>query len=105
MSVHSRPRRRRRLIRDRLDDGQRLSATEAAAATRDAGADVMLLWHEHLDEAAMAAGHAAGLAVGASAARPPRPTCAGVIGLGAVRMTSNYPDVFRRVVDEMMREA
>jgi hypothetical protein len=28
-----------------------------------------------------------------------------VIGLGAVRMTSNYPDLFRRVADEMMRDA
>jgi glycerophosphoryl diester phosphodiesterase len=93
------------LIRERLADGRRLSATEAAAATRDAGADVMLLWHEHLDEAAMASGRAARLAVGAFGGPATEADMRRVIGLGAVRMTSNYPDLFRRVADEMMRDA
>lgn len=89
------------LIQERQPDGRRLSASEAAAATRAAEADVMLLWHAHLDEAAMAAGRAAGLAVGAFGGPATEADMRRIIGLGAVRMTSNYPDLFRRVVDDL----
>jgi glycerophosphoryl diester phosphodiesterase len=92
------------LIRERLDDGRRLSAEEAAAAARRTGADVMLLWHQHVDDAAMTAGRAAGLAVGAFGGPATEQEMRRVIALGAVRMTSNFPDLLRRVVDERRTE-
>jgi glycerophosphoryl diester phosphodiesterase len=93
------------LIHERRADGRPMSPSEAADAARAAGADVLLLWHEQLDEAAMAAGRAAGLAVGAFGGPATEADMRRITALGAVRMTSNYPDVFRRVVDEMARGA
>lgn len=88
------------LVWGRTRAGEPMTPAAMVAATRQARADVMLVWHEYLEAAVVAAGRAAGLPVGAAGGEAGAAEMRRLLDLGSVRMTSNYPDVLRRVVDE-----
>ena len=89
------------LVWGRTRDGQPMTPAEMVTATRQAQADVMLVWHEYIDAAVMAAARADGVPVGAAGGDATEADMRRLLALGVVRMTSNYPDVLRRVVDEV----
>jgi hypothetical protein len=89
------------LVWGRTRAGQPMTPAEMVTATRRAAADVMLIWHEYLDAAVAAAGREATMPVGAAGGDAGEADMRRLIDLGVVRMTANYPDILRRVVDEM----
>jgi glycerophosphoryl diester phosphodiesterase len=91
------------LVWGRTRDGRPMTPEECVAATRRAEAGVMLLWHEWLDEAMMAAGTSAGLLVGAAGGTATEADIRRLVRLGAARMTSNFPGLCRAVVDQIRR--
>jgi glycerophosphoryl diester phosphodiesterase len=88
------------LVWGRTRDGRPMTPAECVDAARRAQADVMLLWHEYIDAAVMAAGAAAGLPVGAAGGDAAAADMHRLLRLGVVRMTSNYPDVLKAVVEQ-----
>jgi glycerophosphoryl diester phosphodiesterase len=84
--------------RARTPDRTPMTPAECVAATRAAQADVMLLWHECIDEAKMEAARAAQLPLGAAGGTAKEADMRRLLGLGVVRMTTNYPDVCNAVV-------
>ena len=83
--------------RDRTS-GRVMTADECIAATRTAQADVMLLWHECIDAAMIAAARSADLPVGAAGGTATEADMRRQLGLGVVRITTNFPDVCQDVV-------
>jgi glycerophosphoryl diester phosphodiesterase len=83
--------------RDRRD-GRPMPPEECVSAARAAKADVMLLWHECIDEAMMKAARAANLPVGAAGGTATEADMRRLLALGTVRMTTNFPDICRAVV-------
>lgn len=79
-------------------DGRPMTPAECVSGTLEARADVMLLWHECVDRAMMAAGQAANLAVGAAGGTATETDMRRLVDLGVVRMTTNFPDKCRGVV-------
>jgi glycerophosphoryl diester phosphodiesterase len=79
-------------------DGRPMTPAECVAATVASRADVMLLWHECVDPAMMAAARAANLAVGAAGGTATGKDIRRLIDLGVVRVTTNFADVCRAVV-------
>ena len=88
------------LVWGRTRDGVMMTPEAMVEATRQAEAGLMLVWHEWLTEEVVAAGLKAGLLVGAAGGDATEEDMRRLLDLGVVRMTSNYPDVLRRVVDE-----
>jgi glycerophosphoryl diester phosphodiesterase len=86
------------LVWGRTRDGRPMTPVEMVAATQRAQADTMLVWHEYLDQAVMAAGQAAGLTVGAAGGDATAADMRRLLALGVARMTSNMPDLLRQVV-------
>ena len=88
------------LVWGRTRDSERRPMTPAVcvSATRAAQADVMLLWHECVDEAMMSAARADHLPVGAAGGTATEADMRRLLGLGIVRVTTNFPDVCRAVV-------
>ncbi|RPI48325.1 MAG: glycerophosphodiester phosphodiesterase [Betaproteobacteria bacterium] len=88
------------LVWGRSRDSERRPMTPAAcvAATRAAQADVMLLWHECVDQAMITAARAANLPVGAAGGTATEADLRRLLALGVVRVTTNFPDVCRAVV-------
>lgn len=85
--------------RARTPDRTPMTPAECVAATRKAQADVMLLWHECVDAARVAAARADGLPVGVAGGTANADDMRRVLSFGVVRMTTNYPDICRSVVD------
>jgi glycerophosphoryl diester phosphodiesterase len=80
-------------------DGKPMAPAECVAATRAAQADVMLLWHECIDAAMLAAGREAQLPVGAAGGTATEADIRRLVMLGeVVRITTNYPDMCRAVL-------
>ncbi len=89
------------LVWGRTRDSARrpMSPAECIAATRAAQADVMLLWHECIDQAMLTAAAAAKLTVGAAGGTATEADMRRLVALGSVvRITTNFPDVCRAVV-------
>lgn len=84
--------------RARTPDRTPMSPAACVAATQAARADVMLLWHECADAAMVAAAHAANLRVGAAGGSATEADMRRLLELGMVRMTTNFPELCRRVV-------
>jgi len=84
--------------RARTEDRTPMTPAECVAATRAARADVMLLWHECVDEPRVAAARAAGIAVGVAGGTAKAEDMRRVLSFGIVRMTTNYPDICKEVV-------
>ena len=78
--------------------GQAMTVAECVCATRAAQADVMLLWHECIDQAVIDAARAANLSVGAAGGTATEADMRRLRALGIVRMTTNFPDRCRAVV-------
>ena len=82
-------------------DGRPMTPAECVAATQAARADVMLLWHECIDEAMLAAGRLASLPVGAAGGTASKRDIRRLLALGeVVRITTNFPDMCRAVMRE-----
>lgn len=84
--------------RARTPDRTPMSPAECVEATKKAKADVMLLWHECFDEPRVSAARAAGLLAGVAGGTATAEDMRRVLALGAVRMTTNFPDVCNEVV-------
>ena len=84
--------------RARTPDRTAMSPVECVEATKKAKADVMLLWHECFDEPRVSAARAAGLLAGVAGGTATAEDMRRVLALGAVRMTTNFPDVCNEVV-------
>lgn len=91
--------------RARTEDRTPMTPAECVAATRAARADVMLLWHECVDEPRVAAARAAGIPVGVAGGTAKAEDMRRLLPFGVVRMTTNYPDVCNEVVREYGRQA
>ena len=79
-------------------DGRPMTPAECVAATQAARADVMLLWHECIDEAMLNAGRLAKLPVGAAGGTAGEGDIRRLLALGGVvRITTNFPDMCRAV--------
>ena len=80
-------------------DGRAMTPAECVAATQAARADVMLLWHECIDEAMITAGRLANLSVGAAGGTATEHDMRRLLALGeVVRITTNFPDLCRAVM-------
>ena len=80
-------------------DGRAMTPDECVAATRAARADVMLLWHECIDAAMMAAGRLANLPVGAAGGTASESDIRRLLAVGGVtRITTNFPDMCRAAI-------
>jgi NAD(P)H-dependent flavin oxidoreductase YrpB (nitropropane dioxygenase family) len=76
-----------------------MTPAECVAATKAARADVMLLWHECVDEAMLEAGRLAGLPVGAAGGTANEADIKRLLAIGdVVRITTNYPAMCRALV-------
>lgn len=84
--------------RARTPDRTPMTPQACVDATRAAKADAMLLWHECVDEARVAAARAAGIPVGVAGGTANADDMRRVLAFGVVRMTTNYPDVCNQVV-------
>lgn len=84
--------------RARTPDRTPMTPAACVAATRAAQGDVMLLWHECFDEPRVAAARAAGLLAGVAGGTATAEDMRRVLALGAVRMTTNFPDICNSVV-------
>ncbi len=84
--------------RARTPDRTPMSPAECVDATKKAKADVMLLWHECFDEPRVSAARTAGLLAGVAGGTATAEDMRRVLALGAVRMTTNFPDVCNEVV-------
>lgn len=85
----------------RRPGGEPMTPAECVAATRAARADVMLLWHECIDEAMLEAGRQAKLSVGAAGGTATEADIRRLLALGdVVRITTNYPDRCKALVRE-----
>jgi glycerophosphoryl diester phosphodiesterase len=89
--------------RARTPDRTPMSPAQCVEATQRAQADVMLLWHECFDEPRVAAARAAGLQAGVAGGTATADDMRRVLALGAVRMTTNFPDVCNEVVRSASR--
>jgi glycerophosphoryl diester phosphodiesterase len=85
--------------RARTPDRRPMSPEECVVATKGAKADVMLLWHECADQTMMAAGQAADLQVGVAGGTATEADMRRVLALGVVRMTTNFPEKCKAVVN------
>ena len=80
-------------------EGKPMTPAQCVAATRAAQSDVMLLWHECIDRAMLAAGRKAQLPVGAAGGTAKEADIRRLAALGGVvRITTNYPDMCRAVL-------
>jgi glycerophosphoryl diester phosphodiesterase len=84
--------------RSRTPDRRPMSPQQCIEQTRTAQADLMLLWHECIDEAMVTAARAANIPVGAAGGTANEADMRRLLALGVVRMTTNFPDVCRAVV-------
>lgn len=91
--------------RARTPDRTPMSPQACVAATRAAQADVMLLWHECVDEPRVAAARAAGIPVGVAGGTAKAQDMRRVLSFGVVRMTTNFPDACNEVVREARQAA
>jgi len=86
--------------RARTEDRTPMTPEECVVATRAAQADVILLWHECVDEPRVAAARAAGIPVGVAGGTAKAEDMRRLLPFGVVRMTTNYPEVCNEVVRE-----
>lgn len=86
--------------RARTPDRTPMSPQACVEATQAAQADVMLLWHECVDEARVAAARAAGIPVGVAGGTARAEDMRRVLSFGVVRMTTNFPDICSAVVSQ-----
>jgi len=84
--------------RARTPDQTPMTPEECVAATREAQADVMLLWHECVDEPRVAAARTAGIPIGVAGGTGKAEDMRRVLSFGVVRMTTNFPDICNEVV-------